>query len=177
MKGLNLIVRLNEEQIYFQCFFLHRRSKGGTEYLNFILGKACYRDINLYFVYDKQNEQWFTSGPKFFNKAICEKVRNKNFHLKAFARQYYNVEKKGNGYANGHVDQTKSLRNRGYLMPIFFDVNDIWIAPNEIFYTIANAVQMRGKTFLMQNGMKYMGSYELNVNDQKGFVASFQIFS
>ena len=52
-------------------------------------------------------------------------------------------------------------------MPIIFDVNDIWIAPNEIFYTTANAVQMRGKTFLMQNGMKYMGSYELNVNDQK----------
>ena len=52
-------------------------------------------------------------------------------------------------------------------MPIIFDVNDIWIAPNEIFYTTANAVQMRGKTFLTQNGMKYMGSYELNVNDQK----------
>ena len=57
--------------------------------------------------------------------------------------------------------------NRGYLMPIIFDVNDIWIAPNKIFYTTANAVQMRGKTFLTQNGMKYMGSYELNVNDQK----------
>ena len=26
---------------------------------------------------------------------------------------------------------------------------------------------MRGKTFLTQNGMKYMGSYELNANDQK----------
>ena len=26
---------------------------------------------------------------------------------------------------------------------------------------------MRGKTFLTQNGMKNMGSYTLNVNDQK----------
>ena len=52
-------------------------------------------------------------------------------------------------------------------MPIIFDINDIWTAPNKIFYTIANAVQMRGKTFLTQNVMKYMGSYELNVNDQK----------
>ena len=52
-------------------------------------------------------------------------------------------------------------------MQIIFDVNDIWIARNEIFYMTANAVQMRGKTFLTQNGMKYMGRYELNVNDQK----------
>ena len=107
------------------------------------------------------------TGPEFFNEAICEKVRNKNFNLKAFARQYYHVEKKGNGYAIGHADQRKSLGNRGYLMPIIFNVNDIWIAPNEIFYMTANAVQMRGKTSLTQNRMKYMGSYELNVNDQK----------
>ena len=52
-------------------------------------------------------------------------------------------------------------------MPIIFDRSDIWIAPNEIFYTTANAVQLRGRTFLTQNGMKYMGSYTLNVNDQK----------
>ena len=45
--GLNLIVRLNEEQTYIESFFLHRRSSGGREYLNFILGKAYYRDINL----------------------------------------------------------------------------------------------------------------------------------
>ena len=52
-------------------------------------------------------------------------------------------------------------------MPIIFDRNNIWIAPNEIFYTTANAAQLRGRTFLTQHGMKYMGSYTLNVNDQK----------
>ena len=52
-------------------------------------------------------------------------------------------------------------------MPIIFDRNDIWIAPNEIFYTTANAVQMRGRTFLTQNAMKCMGNYTLNVSDQK----------
>ena len=26
---------------------------------------------------------------------------------------------------------------------------------------------MRGRTFLKQKGMKYMGSYTLNINDQK----------
>ena len=41
-------------------------------------------------------------------------------------------------------------------MPIIFYLNDIWVAPNEIFYTTANAAQMRGKTFLTQNEIKYM---------------------
>ena len=133
----------------------------------FLRGKAYYRDINLCFVYDKKYKQWFSSAPEFFNEAICEKVTNKIFNLEAFARKYYYVEKKGNGYAIGHVDQKKALGNRGYLIPMIFDRNDIWIAPNEIFYTTANAVQMRGRTFLAQNGMKYMGSYTLNVNNQK----------
>ena len=33
-----------------------------------------------------------------------------------FARKYY--QKKGNGYAIGHVGQRNALGNRGYLMPI-----------------------------------------------------------
>ena len=84
----------------------------------FFLGKAYYRDINLLYLYDKQNKQWFTSGPELFNEAICEKVRNKNFNLKAFALQYYHVDEKGNGYAIGHLHQRKALGNRAYLMPI-----------------------------------------------------------
>ena len=71
--------------------------------------EAYYTDLNLYFVYNTQNKQWFSSGPEFFNEAICEKVRNKNFNLKAFARQYYYVEKKGNDYAIGHMDQKSSF--------------------------------------------------------------------
>ena len=31
----------------------------------------------------------------------------------------------------------------------------------------ANAAQIRGRTFLTRHGVKYMGSYTLNVNDQK----------
>ena len=56
------------------------------------------------------------------------------------------------------MDQRKALGNRGYLMLIIYDRNAIWIASNEIFYTTANAAQLRSKTFLTQNGMKYMGS-------------------
>ena len=56
-KGLNLIVRLNEEQTLIESFFLHRSSKGGTEYLISFLGRAYYRDVNLYFVYDTQYKQ------------------------------------------------------------------------------------------------------------------------
>ena len=40
-----------------------------------------------------------------------------------------------------------ALGNRGYLMPIIFDRSNIWIAPNEIFYTAVNAVQIRGRTW------------------------------
>ena len=87
LKGLNLIVQLNEDQNLIEFYFLHSSPKGGTEYLNFLWGKAYYRDTNLYFVYDTQNKQWFSAGPKFFNEAICKKVRNKNFNLKAFARK------------------------------------------------------------------------------------------
>ena len=113
---------------------------------------------------------------RIFDEAICEEVRNKNFNLKAFARQYYHIEKKGNDYAIGHLDQKKALGNRGYLMPIIFDRNDIWVAPNEILYTTANAAQMRGKTFLTQKEMKYTESYTLNVNDQKGLCSMLPNF-
>ena len=52
-------------------------------------------------------------------------------------------------------------------MPIIFDRTDIWVAPNKIFYTTVNGAQIRGKTFLMQNGMEYMQKYVLNNDDQK----------
>ena len=65
------------------------------------------------------------------------------------------------------MDQKKALGNRGYLMPIIFDRNDTWVVPNEIFYMTANTAQLRRKTFLTQNGMKYMGSYTLNDNNKK----------
>ena len=52
-------------------------------------------------------------------------------------------------------------------MPTIFDINDIWVAPNEIFYTTAIAAQIRGRTFLTQKRIKYMGSYTLNDNDKK----------
>ena len=73
IEGMNLIVRLNEKQSFIEFFLLHRSTKGGTEYLNFFLGKAFYRDINLYFVYNKAYKQWFTSGPEFFTEVICKK--------------------------------------------------------------------------------------------------------
>ena len=167
IKGMNLIVRLNEEQTLLESFLLHRSTKGRTEHLNFFLGKYYYRDINLFYVYDTVNKQWLTSGPEFFNEAICEKVRNKNFNLTAFARQYYYVDKKGNGYAIGHADQRAALGNRKYLMPIIYDRSNIYVAPNEIFYTTANADHLRGRTFLRQYGMKNMGTYELTSDDKK----------
>ena len=50
-------------------------------------------------------------------------------------------------------------------MPLVWDNDDIWIAKNGIFYTRANAAQMREKTFL--KNIKYMGIYWLKNNDKK----------
>ena len=74
IKVLNLIVRLNEKQTLIKSFFLHRSPRGGTEYINFFfLGGAYYRDLNLYFVYDKEYKQWFSSGPEFLMKRFAKK--------------------------------------------------------------------------------------------------------
>ena len=117
--------------------------------------ESYYREINLYFAWDKQYKQWLTSGTDFFNETIWEKVTNRKFNLKAFGKKFYYTEKEGNGYAIGHVDQRRaSGRNRYYLMPIVWDNDDISVAKSEIFYTTANASQMRGRTFLIQKGMK-----------------------
>ena len=58
-----------------ESFFLHRSSKGGTEYLNFFLGKAYYRDVNSYFVYDTQYKQHL--DPNFLMKQFVKKYEIK----------------------------------------------------------------------------------------------------
>ena len=80
-------------------------------------------------------------------------------------KKFYYTEKKSNGYVIGTREQRQSLGNRSYLMPLIWENDNMWIAKNEIFYTTANAAQMRKKTFL--KNIKYMGSYWLNDNDKK----------
>ena len=50
-------------------------------------------------------------------------------------------------------------------MPLIWDNDDIWIAKNEIFYTTANAAEMREKIFL--KNIRYMVSYRFKDNDKK----------
>ena len=52
------------------------------------MGRSYHRDINLYFVYDRQNKQWFSSGTDFFDEAICEKVTNRSFILREFGKNF-----------------------------------------------------------------------------------------
>ena len=49
------------------------------------------------------------------------------------------------------------------------------VAPNEIFYTTSNAAQMRGRTFLTQDGIKYMEAYTLNVKELRSMLPNFQL--
>ena len=103
----------------------------------------------------------------FFNEAIWEKATNRNFNLKEFEKNFYHTEKKGNGYVIGSVEQRRAFGNKSYLIAIVLDNDNIWVTKNEIFYTTANSSQMRGRTFLTQKGMKYMGSHWLNDDDLK----------
>ena len=73
IKGMNLIVRLIEEQTLLESFLLHRSPKSRTEYLNFFLGKTYYRDINLLYVYNKQNKQWLHLEPNSSMKQFAKK--------------------------------------------------------------------------------------------------------
>ena len=52
-------------------------------------------------------------------------------------------------------------------MPIIYDRSNIYVAPNEIFYTTANSDHLRSRTFLRQRGMKNMGTYKLTSDDLK----------
>ena len=179
LREVNLVVRLNEKQTRIKNFFLRNEPNKSTEYLISFLGRYYYRDINLYFVYDKQYKQWFTSEPEFYNEAISEKVNNRSFNFKKFAKKNFYIDKEGSGYAIGHVDRRQGLGNRSYLMPIVWDNDDIQIAENEIFYTTANASQLRwSRTFLKNPQLKNMGSYWLTDSDKKelkSIIPNFQL--
>ena len=99
---------------------------------------------------------------------MCKKMTNPNFKLNAFMKKFYYTEKKDNDYCIGTRDKRRSLGSRSYLMPLIWDNGDIWIAKNEIFYTRANAAQIREKTFL--KNIRYMGSYWLKDDDKKEIV-------
>ena len=60
-------------------------------------------------------------------------------------------------------------------MPLIWENDNMWIAKNEIFYTTANAAQIRKKTFL--KNIKYMGSYCLNDDDKKELQSLLVSFS
>ena len=52
LRGVNLVVRLNEKRTLVKNLFLHNEPNKSTEYLIFFLGRYYHRDINIYFVYD-----------------------------------------------------------------------------------------------------------------------------
>ena len=67
------------------------------------------------------------------------------------------------------------MGNRGYLIPIIFGKTDIWVTPNEIYDSKCSTNEVK---HFLHNGMKYMGSYMLNVNDQKelrSVLSNFQL--
>ena len=57
VKSKNLVVRLSASNKLIESFFLHRNPNYLTQYINSLLGRNDYRDINSYFTYDTQYKQ------------------------------------------------------------------------------------------------------------------------
>ena len=81
IKNKALVVQLSEDNKNIESFFLHRNPNHPMEYLDFLLGRNFYRDINLYFTYDTQYKKWFTTGTEFLYQAIAEIINENSFDL------------------------------------------------------------------------------------------------
>ena len=99
-------------------FFLHRNPNHPTQYLKFLLGRHFYRDIKLYFTYDTQYKQWFTTRTDFFYRVMAEIINENSFDFLKVMKKYNFQEKRGNGYVIGSRDQKQKLGHRAYLMPL-----------------------------------------------------------
>ena len=72
IKSIALVGRLSEDNKNIESFFLHRNPDHPTHYLNFLLGRNFYGDINLYFTYDTKYKQWFTTGSDSFIEQLLK---------------------------------------------------------------------------------------------------------
>ena len=142
------------------------------EYLDFLLGRNFYRDINLYFTYDAQYKKWFTTGTEFLYQAMAEIINENPFDLWKVLKNII-FKKRGNGYVIGSRDQRQKLGYRAYLMLLIWD-NDIIIAKNEIIYTAPRS--LRGKNSFL-NKMKFLGGYNLTDDDVKQLNSLYPGFS
>ena len=101
-----LVVWLSEDNKNIELFFLHRNPNHPTQYLKFLLGRHFYRDINLYFTYDTQYKQWFTTRTDFFYRVMAEIINENSFDFLKVMKKYNFQEKRGNGYVIDPRDQT-----------------------------------------------------------------------
>ena len=171
---MKLVTQVDKENSKLQSFFIHTHASNKTEYLNYSLGEAYYRDINLFYVYDPKFKQWQTTQPEFFREAIYAKSTNQNFNEKAFAKKYYDDEKKGR-FVIGTFAQRLRLGDRKYMMPITFIFGNLRLFNNEPFYT-ANIPKTN--SFLKQDGISDLGSYTLTKDDLKelnNMLSNFQL--
>ena len=162
IKSKNLVVRLSEDNEFIESFFLHRNPNHPTQYIIFLLGRNYYRYMNLYFNYDTQYKQWFSTKTFFFYRALAEIINLPSWNIFNFMKRYYFQEKRGNGYVIGLRDQRQRLGNRAYLMPLIWENDNTIIAINEVFYTALRHLR-EPNSFV--NKMKYLGAYNLTNDD------------
>ena len=97
------------------------------QYINFLLGRNCYRDINLYFTYATQYSNSLQQKLIFLSR----NGSNNSFAILEYIQFYEKIllqEKRGNGYVIGSRDQRQRLGNRAYLMSLIWENDNTIIA-------------------------------------------------
>ena len=115
-----------------------------------LYGNNIYRDINLLFICDKKNNQWYGTNSNLLLEPTYFATKQKgHFNAVKFFTQFYGIEKKGTGFVVGTLEERQKLNseNRGYLMP-FIPMNDnVSIARNKEFYGMPIGIKKRDKAF------------------------------
>ena len=110
IKSKNLVVRLSEDNEFIESFFLHRNPNHPTQYIIFLLGRNCYRYMNLYFNYDTQYKQWFSTKTVFFYRALAEIINLPSWNIFNFMKKYYFQEKKRKWLCNWFKRSKTTIR-------------------------------------------------------------------
>ena len=60
-----------------------------------VYGNSIYRDINLMFIYDKKNNQWYGTNPNLLLEATYFAAKeNVHFNTVKFSEKFYGIKKK-----------------------------------------------------------------------------------
>ena len=84
-----VIIRLFDDYTKIQNVFTHNFNN------RWLYGNNIYRDINLMFIYETNNKQWYGANPNLSLEATYFATKEKShFNVVKFFKQFYEIEKK-----------------------------------------------------------------------------------